>query len=152
VLPASATKSAAATPTNNHTPDREFPFAFRRTLNNRFASRQPNRTSATTTAPATRSGWRKPAVVQVTVSPEGNALLQQHPRLNQERLAQASRGAGGECAGRNIIIPQKPVAVASANPNHGGLTPAALGECTFTHRKNRFSPADMRTAIQERGA
>jgi hypothetical protein len=72
---------------NNHKPDREFPFAFCRTLKNRFDSRQPNRTPATTAAPATRSGWREPAVVHVAVSPGGNALLQQHPRLNQERLA-----------------------------------------------------------------
>jgi hypothetical protein len=46
----------------------------------------------------TRSGWRKPAVVP-----------------------------GRECAGRNVISPQKPIADASANATHGGLTPAALG-------------------------
>jgi hypothetical protein len=34
---------------------------------------------------------------------------------------------GRECAGRNVISPQKPIADASVNPTHGGLTPAALG-------------------------
>jgi hypothetical protein len=43
---------------------------------------------------------------------------------------------GRECAGRNVISPQKPrktdggltpAADASVNPTHGGLTPAALG-------------------------
>jgi hypothetical protein len=68
--------------------------------------RLENRTSATAFARATRSGWRKPAVA---------------PR--------------GECSGRNVINPQKPVAVTSANPNHGGLTFAALG-CRFDRPPN----------------
>jgi hypothetical protein len=55
------------------------------------------RSSAKTSSRATRSGWREPAVVP-----------------------------GGDCAGRNVISPQESIAVASANPNHGGLTFAAL--------------------------
>jgi hypothetical protein len=36
--------------------------------------------------------------------------------------------------------------------HHGGLTPAALFGRAFVHRKIRFSPADVRTPTQERGA
>ena len=49
--------------------------------------------------------------------------------------ALASRGTGSDCAGRNLISPQRPVAVASANPNHGGLVIAALG-CRFDRPPN----------------
>jgi hypothetical protein len=38
---------------------------------------------------------------------------------------------------RNVISPQKTIAVASANLNHGGLTPAALG-CAFVSRWKMF--------------
>jgi ribosomal protein S30 len=53
----------------------------------------------------TRSGWREPAVVP-----------------------------GRECAGRNVISPQKPIADASVNPTHGGLTNAALDSVVGVRR------------------
>jgi hypothetical protein len=67
------------------------------------------RTAATTSALATRSGWRKPSV-------------------ENER----------HCTG--------------VSNSHGGLTPAALVDVRSCIGKIVFSPTDVRTAIQERGA
>ena len=36
-------------------------------------------------------------------------------------------------------------------PNHGGLTPAALGACAFVHRKSRNSVGGRKAREQERG-
>jgi hypothetical protein len=68
------------------------------------------RSSAKTSARAPKSGWREPAVVP-----------------------------GNDCAGRNVISPQKPIRVAGANPTHGGLTFAALGRmCVCASQKSFF--------------
>jgi hypothetical protein len=76
----------------------------------------------------TGSGWREPAVVP-----------------------------GRECAGRNVISPQKPIADASANPTHGGLTPAALGDVRLysgnvVFQSERTSCNQERLALASRGA
>jgi hypothetical protein len=62
---------------------------------------------------ATRSGWREPAVVP-----------------------------GRECARRNVISPQKPIADASANPTHGGLTFAALDSVVGVRRTLFAAPCE----------
>ena len=72
---------------------------------------------------ASRSGWRKPAVAH-------------HPIVRGECNHSAKTDRHCRCG----------------SPNHGGLTRDALFGQAFVHRKNRYSPTNVRSATQERGA
>jgi hypothetical protein len=53
---------------------------------------------------------------------------------------------------RNVISPQKPIAVAGANPNHGGLTFAALGRMCVRASRMALLLAEHTSRNQERWA
>jgi hypothetical protein len=115
-----------------------------------------NRFSATTCVRATRSGWRKPAVVSGNALAAASSHLSRrgHPRavctrtplqlryqthggLTPAALVPASRGHRTVPGFRGTALGSR---------NHGGLTPAALVNVRSCIAKILFSPTNTRTA------